>query len=113
MRGVIPPFPNTHSWRGAQLKKAQGQLYFTVSICIYISCFERINSSTNANIHTVNYVLFQQLFVLIAPHLLQSSQVTRGVDWCDMPLNHLDPAIFKTRGKSSKKKQDTTKSRPC
>jgi cell division protein FtsN len=27
MRGAIPPLPNTHSWRGAQLKKAQGQLY--------------------------------------------------------------------------------------
>jgi hypothetical protein len=27
MRGAIPPLPNTPSWRGAQLKKAQGQLY--------------------------------------------------------------------------------------
>jgi hypothetical protein len=26
MRGVIPPLPNSPSWRGAQLK-AQGQLY--------------------------------------------------------------------------------------
>jgi hypothetical protein len=26
MSGAIPPFPNTPSWRGAQLK-AQGQLY--------------------------------------------------------------------------------------
>jgi len=26
MRGAIPPLPNTPSWRGAQLKKAQGQL---------------------------------------------------------------------------------------
>jgi hypothetical protein len=29
MRGAIPPFRNTPSWRGAQLKKAQGQLCFT------------------------------------------------------------------------------------
>jgi len=27
MRGAITPFPNTPSWRGAQLKEAQGQLY--------------------------------------------------------------------------------------
>jgi hypothetical protein len=27
MSGAIPPLPNTPSWRGAQLKKAQGQLY--------------------------------------------------------------------------------------
>jgi hypothetical protein len=27
MRGAIPPLPNTLSWRGAQFKKAQGQLY--------------------------------------------------------------------------------------
>jgi hypothetical protein len=33
MRGSIPPLPNTPSWRGAQLKKAEGQLnlYFTLS----------------------------------------------------------------------------------
>jgi len=24
MSGAIPPFPNTPSWRGAQLKEAQG-----------------------------------------------------------------------------------------
>jgi hypothetical protein len=33
MRGAIPPFPNTSSWRGAQLKKAQEQLY--ISWCSY------------------------------------------------------------------------------
>jgi hypothetical protein len=27
MSGAIPPLPNTPSWRGAQLKKTQGQLY--------------------------------------------------------------------------------------
>jgi len=27
MRGAIRPLPNTPSWRHAQLKKAQGQLY--------------------------------------------------------------------------------------
>jgi len=27
MSGAIPPLPNTPSWRGAQFKKAQGQLY--------------------------------------------------------------------------------------
>ncbi|XP_021935307.1 tubulin polyglutamylase complex subunit 2 isoform X2 [Zootermopsis nevadensis] len=54
----------------------------------------------------------EQMFVLIAPHLLQSSLMTQSMDWSDMPCNHLDPAIFKTRGKSSKKKVDTAKSRP-
>ncbi|KAJ9600382.1 hypothetical protein L9F63_009310 [Diploptera punctata] len=56
----------------------------------------------------------EQMFVLIAPHLLQSdlsSQLTQNVDWCDMPYNHLDPSIFKTRNKSSKKKPDATKNR--
>jgi hypothetical protein len=28
MSGAIPPLPNTPSWRGDQLKKSQGQLYF-------------------------------------------------------------------------------------
>jgi hypothetical protein len=27
MNGAIPPLPNIPSWRGAQFKKAQGQLY--------------------------------------------------------------------------------------
>jgi hypothetical protein len=27
MRGAIPPLPNAPSWRGAQIRKAQGQLY--------------------------------------------------------------------------------------
>jgi predicted membrane protein len=30
MRGATPPFPNTSSWRGVHLNKAQGQLYFTL-----------------------------------------------------------------------------------
>jgi hypothetical protein len=55
--------------------------------------------------------LFQQIFVLVAPHLLQSNQVTQSVDWSDVPYNHLDPAIFKTKGKNSKKKPDIAKSR--
>jgi hypothetical protein len=29
MRGAILPLPNTLSWRGAELKKAEGQLYLT------------------------------------------------------------------------------------
>jgi hypothetical protein len=29
MRGAISHLPNTPHWHGAQLKKAQGQLYFT------------------------------------------------------------------------------------
>jgi hypothetical protein len=29
MSGAITPLPSTLSWRGSQLKKAQGQLYFT------------------------------------------------------------------------------------
>jgi len=29
MREIIPPLPNTPSWRGAQLKK-DGQFYFTL-----------------------------------------------------------------------------------
>ncbi|XP_069705585.1 tubulin polyglutamylase complex subunit 2-like [Periplaneta americana] len=39
----------------------------------------------------------EQMFVLIAPHLLQSdvnNPLTQSVDWCDMPYNHLDPAIL-------------------
>jgi len=27
MRGAIPPLPTISSWRGAQLKKSQGQIY--------------------------------------------------------------------------------------
>ncbi|KAJ4447234.1 hypothetical protein ANN_09238 [Periplaneta americana] len=57
----------------------------------------------------------EQMFVLIAPHLLQSdvnNPLTQSVDWCDMPYNHLDPAIFKTRAKSSKKKADPAKIKP-
>jgi hypothetical protein len=27
MSGAVPPLPNTLSWRGAQFKKAQEQLY--------------------------------------------------------------------------------------
>jgi hypothetical protein len=30
MSGAIPSLPNTPSWRGAQIKKAQGQLYLYV-----------------------------------------------------------------------------------
>jgi hypothetical protein len=29
MNGTIPPLPNTSSWRGVELKEAQGQLYLT------------------------------------------------------------------------------------
>ncbi|XP_069678771.1 tubulin polyglutamylase complex subunit 2-like [Periplaneta americana] len=57
----------------------------------------------------------EQMFVLIAPHLLQSdvnNPLTQSVDWCDMPYNHLDPAIFKTRAKSSRKKTDPAKIKP-
>jgi len=32
MREDIPPLPNTPSWRGAQLKKARGQLYLYLCI---------------------------------------------------------------------------------
>jgi len=32
MRGGISPLPNTPSWRGAQLIKAQGQFY----LCLYV-----------------------------------------------------------------------------
>jgi hypothetical protein len=49
MRGAIPPLPNTPSWRGAQLKKAQGQLYlfrilfpqyFLIFPILYFSLFQ-------------------------------------------------------------------------
>jgi hypothetical protein len=30
MCGAMPPLPNTPSWLGAQFKKAQGLLYFTL-----------------------------------------------------------------------------------
>jgi hypothetical protein len=40
MRGAITPFPNTPSWCGTQLKKAQGQLYIylahTCMLCIFV-----------------------------------------------------------------------------
>jgi hypothetical protein len=32
MSGAIPPLPNTPSWPGAQLKKAQAQLYVYLHI---------------------------------------------------------------------------------
>jgi hypothetical protein len=32
MGGAVPPLPNTPSWRGAQLRGAQGQLYLLPSI---------------------------------------------------------------------------------
>jgi len=35
MRGAIAPLPNTPSWRGAQLKKSQRQLYLTLP---YLTC---------------------------------------------------------------------------
>jgi hypothetical protein len=35
MSVAMPPLPNTPSWRGAQLKRAQGQLYPTF---VDISC---------------------------------------------------------------------------
>jgi hypothetical protein len=35
MSGAIPPFPNTPSWRGAQLKKAQDNFTFTLGISLF------------------------------------------------------------------------------
>jgi len=32
MSGSVPPLPSTPSWRGAQFKKAQGQLYLYIFI---------------------------------------------------------------------------------
>jgi hypothetical protein len=36
MHGAIPHFTNTSSWRGAELKKAQGQLYFTFTLLLLL-----------------------------------------------------------------------------
>jgi hypothetical protein len=35
MSGAIPPLPSMSSWRGAQLKIAQGQLYLYIYLYIY------------------------------------------------------------------------------
>jgi hypothetical protein len=37
MRGAIPPLPNMPSWRGAQFKKTQGQLYLYLFIWVLSS----------------------------------------------------------------------------
>jgi hypothetical protein len=34
MHGAITPLPNTPSWLGAPLKKAQGELYFTLPLAL-------------------------------------------------------------------------------
>jgi len=34
MSGTIPPLPNTPSWRGVLLKKAQGQLYLYLNLSV-------------------------------------------------------------------------------
>jgi hypothetical protein len=36
MLGAIPPLHQTPSWRGAQLKEAQGQLYLNFEILKYL-----------------------------------------------------------------------------
>jgi hypothetical protein len=36
IRGAISPLPNTPSWRGAELNKAEGQLYLTFSIVLQL-----------------------------------------------------------------------------
>jgi hypothetical protein len=36
MSGAIQPLPNTPSWPGAHLEKAQGQLYLYIYLCAYI-----------------------------------------------------------------------------
>ncbi|XP_067004821.2 tubulin polyglutamylase complex subunit 2 [Anabrus simplex] len=56
----------------------------------------------------------EQMFVMIAPHLLQNEvnpPVPHAVDWSDMPYNHLDPSIFKPRSKSGKKKNELLKTK--
>jgi hypothetical protein len=51
MSGAIPPLRSTPSWRGAQLKEAQGQLYLYSqnSIRLLASC-ELLHASRTANI---------------------------------------------------------------
>jgi len=45
MSGAILPLPNTPSWHGALLKKAQGQLYFSLLTaqdplpCVYLGSY--------------------------------------------------------------------------
>jgi hypothetical protein len=45
MSGATSPLPNTPSWRGAQLKKAQGQIYF------YFYRFQNVSWA-----HTASYL---------------------------------------------------------
>jgi hypothetical protein len=37
MTGAILPLPNTPSWRDAQLKNAQGQIYLYLYLYLYLS----------------------------------------------------------------------------
>jgi hypothetical protein len=45
MSGAIPPLPNTPSWRGVQLKKAQGQLH------VYLKVTFEINTGKYLTVH--------------------------------------------------------------
>jgi hypothetical protein len=72
MRRVIPPFPDTPSWRDAQLKKAQGQLYLLPSLkhLQFFHNFLVINSYSF-------YWLPLFLSVTIPHHVLVSPQSSR------------------------------------
>jgi hypothetical protein len=50
MRGAIPPLPNTPSWRGAQLKIAQGQLHLTFT---FYPLDTRLNGSNKSYVSAV------------------------------------------------------------
>jgi hypothetical protein len=63
MSGAIPPPPNTSSLRGAQLKKAQGQLYLYVYLSLsslYI-CRKFINISYTEMLKKIE-MLIKQMF---------------------------------------------------
>jgi len=58
MRGTIPPFPNTPSWRGAQFKKPQGRIY------LY---FTHIYIHTHTYTYTYTYICEEKYaFVILS-----------------------------------------------
>lgn len=62
--------------------------------------------------NTVTLFIFQQIMMLIAPHLLQPDGPSSISEWsaADGPCNQLDTGVFRNqRGKSSKKKETKTR----
>jgi hypothetical protein len=45
MSGAIPSIPHTPSWRGAQLKETQGQIYFYLYENIVFCCLISLSTT--------------------------------------------------------------------